>query len=663
MRYRRPAIAAIAVAAVLPLLSAGPARAQESSAASQPPPPPTKLSAVNAVAQAEDAFGGTIGAETVGIYSDTDVRGLNPQRAGNARMEGVYFDQYAIVPSRLREGSDIRVGFTALGYPSPAPTGIIAHRLRPVGDKFTVNFGLNQTQYGGSAIDTYTQLPIVKDHIGIGTGISWAWTGNPDGALQKTFNIGVIVPLRFNGFEIKPIFSDSHLYDGDTRPIIYAAGPFVPRMPKAGRNLGQRWARQDNSNINLGALIKAPLTGRLSFRGGFVQSRINRLKNYTEIFLAFDPGGLASDIMEIDPVQKSYANSWDALLSYRLDRGRLHHNFLLQYKGRRRHIESGGTDYFDFGDVILGQRDPQPRPATHFAGLTVGMLRQDNVTLGYIGRLDGVGQVNLGVTKSVYHAAARGPAGSFSSGARPWLYNASVMVRPLSHVALYAGYVTGLEDSGTAPDSATNRNEQLPASPTRQIDAGIKVDVGLMHLVASIFEIRKPYFSYDAVGRYVELGNLRHRGIEASASGKLTARLQILAGAVLMNPKVSGFGVRTGVLGKLPAGTPKIHARIDANYRTDIFGGLTFTAAMLHDGRRALSAAPYAALGDRQVMLPAHTTFDLGMRQAFTIGRTPVSIRFTVNNILDKRGWKVIAPNTVQLDDRRRYNFYFLADF
>src|SRR5262249_39376390 len=144
--------------------------------------------------------------------------------------------------------------------------------------------------------------------------------------------------------------------------------------------------------------------------------------------------------------------------------------------------------------------------------------------------------------------------------------------------------------------------------------------------------------------RYVELGTVRHRGLEASASGKLTSRLQILAGAVLMNPKVSGPGVKAGVLGTLPAGTPKLHARIDANYRTDIFGGLTLTAAMLHDSRRPLSAAPYAALGGRQVMLPAHTTFDLGMRQAFTIGRTPVSFRFAVNNIFDQRGWKVIAP-------------------
>ncbi len=84
------------------------------------------------------------GWSNVGIYTDTDVRGFNPQRAGNARVDGVYFDQLTFIPLRVREGSDIRVGFTALPYPSPAPTGILAHRIRQVGDRATINAGAHR---------------------------------------------------------------------------------------------------------------------------------------------------------------------------------------------------------------------------------------------------------------------------------------------------------------------------------------------------------------------------------------------------------------------------------------------------------------------------------------------------------------------------------------
>jgi iron complex outermembrane receptor protein len=237
------------------------------------------------------------------------------------------------------------------------------------------------------------------------------------------------------------------------------------------------------------------------------------------------------------------------------------------------------------------------------------------------------------------------------------------MVQPARHVALYAGYVTGLEDIGSAPENARNRNEQLPATKTRQIDAGIRVDIARIQLVASLFEIRKSYFSFDANGDYTQVGNLRHRGVEVSAAGKLTSRLQILAGAVLMKPEASGPAISAGLLGKLPTGTPRLHARVDANYRTDIFGGLTLTAAMLHDSRRALSAQPYAELGGKQLMLPAQTTFDIGARQNFHIGKTSFSYRITIQNIFDKRGWKVIAPNSVQQDDVRRYNIYLYVDF
>ena len=47
----------------------------------------------NVVTSAGDAFGKTVGTEKIGIYNSDDIRGFNPIEAGNARMEGLYFDQ------------------------------------------------------------------------------------------------------------------------------------------------------------------------------------------------------------------------------------------------------------------------------------------------------------------------------------------------------------------------------------------------------------------------------------------------------------------------------------------------------------------------------------------------------------------------------------------
>lgn len=49
---------------------------------------------------ADDAFGTAVGLQNVGLYSETDARGFNPQQAGNLRIEGLYFDQQTWVTSR-----------------------------------------------------------------------------------------------------------------------------------------------------------------------------------------------------------------------------------------------------------------------------------------------------------------------------------------------------------------------------------------------------------------------------------------------------------------------------------------------------------------------------------------------------------------------------------
>ena len=47
----------------------------------------------NIVTSAQDAFGTTIGDESIGLYSSTNARGFSPKDAGNMRIEGLFYDQ------------------------------------------------------------------------------------------------------------------------------------------------------------------------------------------------------------------------------------------------------------------------------------------------------------------------------------------------------------------------------------------------------------------------------------------------------------------------------------------------------------------------------------------------------------------------------------------
>src|ERR1700712_4646760 len=88
----------------------------------------------NPVTAADDAFGLTLGLESIGMYSPGQVRGFSPRTAGNLRIEGLYFDQQGSLSNRVIEGSTIRVGVTEIGYAFPAPTGIVDYTLRRPAD-------------------------------------------------------------------------------------------------------------------------------------------------------------------------------------------------------------------------------------------------------------------------------------------------------------------------------------------------------------------------------------------------------------------------------------------------------------------------------------------------------------------------------------------------
>ena len=92
----------------------------------------------NVTTSSEDAFGRSIGNESIGIYNEEDVRDFSPIEAGNVRLEGLYFDRLGSLTSRLVEGSTIRVGIASQSYPFPSPLPQQQylpppHALQPVG--------------------------------------------------------------------------------------------------------------------------------------------------------------------------------------------------------------------------------------------------------------------------------------------------------------------------------------------------------------------------------------------------------------------------------------------------------------------------------------------------------------------------------------------------
>ncbi|WP_337180577.1 TonB-dependent receptor domain-containing protein [Sphingopyxis granuli] len=615
----------------------------------------------NVVTASDDAFGSQLGRDQTGIYTPDDIRGFSAVKAGNTRLEGVYYDQFAGFQRTIR-GTTVRVGTAALDFPFPAPTGIVDRTLKVPGTEPRASVYLARAPYGAIWVEAETEFPLIKDRWSLGITGSYEETEFVDGAGLKAVTSGAITRYKHATGEVLGFVDYYETWDSTPQIVTVASGPFLPSLPKARVYRGQSWAKAKTNALNFGGIVRQRISDNLSFRGGMFLSAMGKPNGFSEIVRVGAPNGSATHLVIADPDQTGRSISGEAQLAWTGGDDQLRHRVYLMARGRDRRTESGGSDVIDLGPINLGDLDPEPEPAFDFGTVDVGRVRHFTGGIGYVGKLAGIGQVNFGLQKTSYRAAFTHLNSVARSSDSPWLYNASVAVNPLSWLEVYGSYVTGLEESGVAPENAANRNELLPASRTRQIDGGVRLTAQGWKFAASGFDITKPYFSFDDLNRFAAVGDVRHRGVEFSLTKRFGTRLNLLAGAVLMDPVVSGPVRDTGRIGDRAVGISKTQLRLDADYSTPL-KGLSFNGSVVHTGKRAASARPYAELGGEQLDVPAYTRVDIGGRYNFKAGDASLSLRANVMNVFDARGWNIVAANTYLVRDVRRLRLQIVADF
>lgn len=615
----------------------------------------------NAVTAAEDAFGTSIGNESIGLYSAGQVRGFSPVTAGNVRIEGVYLDRQGYLASRLVSGSTIRVGLSAQGYPFPAPTGIVDYRLRTVGDQPLVSLVAGSFAYGAPSIEMDAQLPIDGKRLGVAFGASFAQEEYFDGADADYFRAAIIPRWRpGEGVEIIPFWSTTIGRDEEVAPTIVSAGAFAP--PKVARRhyFGQEWAAKDSRSTNAGVIAKVRLGQNWAVNGGVFRSIFQLEENFAQNFLNTSKDGRTRAQVIADPGQRYASTSGELRVSRSFtEGGRLH---TLHASVRARSLDSrygGAAAPIHLGERRLGEIIPVPAPESfEFGERTHDKVRQLTLGIAYEGRWKNVGEFSAGLQRADYNKVIHLPGDlpATRSEDRPLLFNVSAAAYLTPDVAVYAGYTRGLEETGLAPNSAANRNEALPAIRTRQADAGIRWAISpRMKLVAGLFDVRKPYFSTDELNIFTILGDVRHRGAELSLSGNPFDNLNIVAGAVLMQPRVTGEAVDLGRVGRRPLGQAATILRGNADYRLGFLPGLSLDLALSWYGKRPASR-------DNLVWVSPYALVDIGTRYRFKLGRSPATFRVQMQNVTNTFAWSIVGSNSYGLSDKRRLTAFLAVD-
>lgn len=623
-------------------------------------PPTTSAQRVddNAVTAAEDAFGTSIGGESVGLYSASAVRGFSPLEAGNVRLEGLYFDRQAEFTGRLVAAHSIRVGQSALGYPLPAPTGIVDYRIRrPVAHR-QASLVTQATDAGGALAELDLHLPLLGDTLGLTGGAGVYRNRYGDGTRAQVRSGALIGRWAFGAdTEILPFFSRIDTRDREAPPLVLVGGAHLPPKIPRRRYYGQPWATYDRTATNHGLLLRSGW-GAWAMQAGAFRSVEDTWGGISQLFVDTGADGRADRRVVADPPSRRASSSGEWRLSRTWSETGRAHRLLLAVRAREQDRRYGGAARVELGPGRIGEPDPVPMPAFAFGEQTHARVRQWTGGLAYEGVWPGVGELNLGLQQAGYRKTADTPAGALpTSRDTPLLHSAALALHLGPQWALSAGRARGLEEAPVAPEQALNRNEAPAPIVTSQADLGVRWRAeGGASVYAGVFRIDKPYYALDEAALFRRLGQIRHQGLELSMRGSPLDGLSLVAGAVLVDARVTGEEAVAGRIGRRPVGSARRNLIASLDWRLPHHPALSLDVGLEHRGRQVANAA-------NTLEAPGRTLVDLGARYRFALGANPAVLRLSVGNAGNVYAWNASGSGAFTYSAPRQLNARLTVDF
>lgn len=602
----------------------------------------------SAVKSAADAFGERVGIEQLGLYNESQVRGFDLGASGAYRIEDAYFSRAVPLNDPVLAGVGVRVGVNAARLAYPAPSGVVNYRLREAGPVNQFSLGAGYRDFGTEVLEGNGSWRSKDGRLGLAGGfvsrpeIQWGL-----GTKGEAFDIGAVGAWQIAPNQRLRAFATTYARDYDGDYAMKAADGALPPDARKLHNYSPDWARVRATNNNLGVLYDA----------AFDDWSVN-LSAFRSIF---DGDGIDFTLLETrangdvhgttyrTPGRQQRSDSAEGRVSRVFQTGDFSHLLTVSARGRRSTVDLTSSLVVDLGDFTL-ETDPAPTAEPTWSG-TRGrdLVEQVTASTGY-GLVWGDRlQLRFGAHRTRYEKTVDTLTGARTRGvSETTLYNASAIVSLNARTSLFGSWVTGLEESGIAPQTATNRNEVLPPVEAEQFELGVRHAVTPnLTFIGAMFDVSKPTPGFDASGAYALVGKVRHRGIEGSLAGQFDDKTSIVLGAVVLEPKVSGPLVESGVVGDRAAGISS--AVVNASIERQLRDGWSVDAQFSYWSDRWVDS-------QNTFKRPASHQLNLGARRRFELGGRPAAFRILASNVTGAGGYSApgsgllwpIGPRTVR---------------
>lgn len=599
----------------------------------------------NAVRSAVDAFGERAGIEQSGLYTESQVRGFDLNDSGAYRIDDAYFNRAAVLDDTIVSGAAVRVGVNAARLDYPAPSGVVMYRLREAGAANELRLSAGFRDFGTQVVQG--EASIRTGAFSLAGGILWRpYQRYAQGYEGSGVSFGAVGAWDVASDQRLRVFGSIYERDYDGDYAVTATGAAMPPPLARLHQYSPDWALTAAQSTNVGMLYEARL-------GGFTVD-VSAFRSVFDIesadftLISADATGAATATTLRHAWAKT-SDSLEARLAREFEAGAFTHAVTFSLRGGRTLTEPASTLAVPLGSFQLPDGPPDV-PEIEWSGVRGrDLVERATGSLGYALAWDDRLQLRFGAHLTQYDKAVRTFAGIETERASESTnYNASAVFNATESTAVFGSWVTGLEESGAAPASATNSNEVLPPGEVEQFEIGLRHALSPeLTFIAAYFDVSKPSQGVRADGSFGLVGEVRHSGFEASIAGALNDRTNIVAGLVSFSSDVTGPLVNAGIVGAHGVGVSELAANASIDYRMS--DSWSIDASVNHLGERWVDT-------QNTIRAPSVTTLNFGARYRFVIANRSAALRILASNITDEEGYLAarsgqlspVAPRTIR---------------
>ncbi|MBI5130436.1 MAG: TonB-dependent receptor [Rhodopseudomonas palustris] len=411
-------------------------------------------------------------------------------------------------------------------------------------------------------------------------------------------------------------------------------GNVIPAAPDARSNWypGTKLRQKDNT---IATAAEYDLTDWLTAYAGV---GYREGSNYQ----TFPTSATAVDALGNFTVRNTYYDSYTKTVSgnvglrSQFDTGFIHHKLNFVYTGYQQEF---GYAYIVGNTVASNIYNPSPLPSIT-AARTAPQHSQDT-TLQSAAVVDTMSFLNDTVllTGGVRQQNVKQDSFSTTTGAFTSGYDASatsplggIVVKPWQNVSLYANYAEGLSQGSIVGPGFANTGAVLAPYKSKQQEAGVKVDWGVITTTAAVFQIQRPSLITTAANARLYDGEQRNRGVELSVYGLILPNLRGMASATFLKPELTNPS-NPLERGNDAAGVPDKTFSASLDWDTPWVRGLALNGRVIYTSGSYLTTA-------NTVRFPDWTRLDIGARYTTTaLTGKPVTFRANIENVTGENYW------------------------